>query len=143
MNQSAVEFDEAELQGCQPVEMVGVYRSEKFSDRRLALLCSKSFSLAFAAATTLRQELLFPLAAGKRRGLDAPGAFGPPRLFSRTPEDLKSGTLGPSQPLDIRESFSLRAAVAALSRSSFAFGRLVSLAMALTASLASVVRTRF
>ena len=60
MNQSAVEFDEAELQRCQPVEMVGVYRSEKFSDRRLALLCSKALSLAFAAVTRLRQKLFFP-----------------------------------------------------------------------------------
>jgi len=60
MNQSAVEFDEAELQRCQPVEMVSVYRSEKFSDRRLALLGSEAFSLAFAAVTALRQKLLFP-----------------------------------------------------------------------------------
>ena len=60
MNQSAVEFDEAELQRCQPVEMVGVYCSEKFSDRRLALLGSEPFSLAFAAVATLRQKLFFP-----------------------------------------------------------------------------------
>ena len=60
MNQCAVEFDEAELQRCQPVEMVGVYCSQKFSDRCLALLCSEAFSLAFAAVTTLRQKLLFP-----------------------------------------------------------------------------------
>ena len=60
MNQGAVEFDEAELQRCQPVEMVGIYRSEKFSDRRIALLCSEAFSLAFAAVATLRQKLLFP-----------------------------------------------------------------------------------
>ena len=60
MNQSAVEFDEAELQRCQPVEMVGVHRSEKFSNRRLALLCSEAFSLAFAAVATLRQKLFFP-----------------------------------------------------------------------------------
>ena len=60
MNQSAVEFDEAELQRCQPVEMVGVYRSEKFSNRLLALLCFEAFSLAFAAVSTLRQKLLFP-----------------------------------------------------------------------------------
>ena len=60
MNQSAVEFDEAELQRCQPVEMVGVHRSEKFSNSRLALLCSEAFSLAFAAVATLRQKLLFP-----------------------------------------------------------------------------------
>ena len=60
MNQSAVEFDEAELQRCQPVEMVSVYRSEKFSDRRLALLGSEPFSLAFAAVATLRQKLFFP-----------------------------------------------------------------------------------
>ena len=39
MNQSAVEFDESELQRCKPVEMVGVYCSEKFTDRRLALFC--------------------------------------------------------------------------------------------------------
>ena len=62
MNQSAVEFDEAELQRCQPVEMVSVHRSEKFSDRRLALLGSEPFSLAFAAVTALRQKLLFPSA---------------------------------------------------------------------------------
>ena len=60
MNQSAVEFDEAELQRCQPVEMVGFHRSEKFSDRPLALFCSKAFSLAFAAVATLRQKLFFP-----------------------------------------------------------------------------------
>ena len=60
MNQSAVEFDEPELQRCKPVEMVGVYCSKKFSDRRLALFCSKAFSLAFAAVTTLRKKLLFP-----------------------------------------------------------------------------------
>ena len=60
MNQSAVEFDEAELQRCQPVEMVSVHRSEKFSDRRFALLGSEAFSLAFAAIATLRKKLLFP-----------------------------------------------------------------------------------
>ena len=60
MNQGAVEFDEAELQRCQPVEMVSVYRSEKFSDRRLALLGSEPFSLVFAAVATLRQKLFFP-----------------------------------------------------------------------------------
>ena len=62
MNQSAVEFDEPELQRCKPVEMVGVHRSEKFSNRRFALLGSETFSLAFAAVTTLRQKLLFPSA---------------------------------------------------------------------------------
>ena len=60
MNQSAVEFDEAELQRCQPVEMVGVYCSKKFSNRRFALLGSEAFSLAFAAVAALRQKLLFP-----------------------------------------------------------------------------------
>ena len=60
MNQSAVEFDEAELQRCQPVEMFGVYRSKKLANRRLALSCSEGFSLTFAALTTLRKKLLFP-----------------------------------------------------------------------------------
>ena len=60
MNQCAVEFDEPELQRCKPVEMVGVYCSEKFSNRCLALLGSEAFSLAFAAVATLRQKLFFP-----------------------------------------------------------------------------------
>ncbi len=60
MNQSAVEFDEAELQRCQPVEMVCIHGSKQLTDASLAMLFSETFCFSVSSVAALSEQLLLP-----------------------------------------------------------------------------------
>ena len=75
MDERAVEFDESELQRCQPIEMVGIHGCQQVGHGSLTFLLFQVIRLALTAVTALGQQLVVsPAVDAVRRKITWPGS---------------------------------------------------------------------